>query len=257
MSQPPAVPGIRHQYGSHPDQFGHFYPGNAESGATIALVHGGFWRAHRDLTMLVPVAADLTRRGWHVWNIEYRRGRSWHDTLADCAVALDYLGDLAAGFDLDTERVVMLGHSAGGHLVTWCAGRAPAARRAGSPLPKIVPAGVVSAAGVLDLAQAFRWGIGERAVTEFLGGSPDEVPDAFRQADPMARLPTGVRLRCLHGPDDERVPVELSHRYARAARANGDDVTVTEVPGNHADIIDVGHPAWRAVVDAVGRLATY
>ena len=70
------------------------------------------------------IAADLVRRGWAVWNVEYRRiggGGGWPETFADVAAAIDRLDGLHPSLDL--TRVDVLGHSAGGHLALWAAGR--------------------------------------------------------------------------------------------------------------------------------------
>ncbi len=93
----------------------------------VAIVlHGGSWRAGYDRRVMRPVCRDLVRRGWGAWNVEYRRmgggqGGGWPATFEDVAAAVDAL----AGCDerVDLERVVLLGHSAGGHLALWAAGR--------------------------------------------------------------------------------------------------------------------------------------
>jgi acetyl esterase/lipase len=222
---------IRRAYGPDPSQFGDFYAGRRPSRPTaLVVVHGGFWRPHRSLDMTAPLAEGLARRGWNTWNVEYRRAgqADWRGTLADCAAAIDHFAALASG------TALVLGHSAGGQLAVWSARRARVA-------------GVVSVGGVLDLDSAARAGTGENAVADFLGGGPDEVPDRYREADPIARLPTGVPLRCVHSPDDERVPFEQSRRYVDAAMRAGDDAALVEVDGAHADAIDLRTPAGQCV----------
>jgi acetyl esterase/lipase len=223
---------IRRAYGPHPAQIGDFYAGHRPT--AVVVVHGGFWRAHRTLDMTAPLAEGLSRRGWNVWNIEYRRAgqAGWRGTLADCAAAIDHLGVLGLG------TALVLGHSAGGQLAAWSARH-------------VRVAGVVSLAGVLDLDRAARAGTGEHAVAGFLGGGPDEVPDRYRQADPLARLPTGVPVRCLHSPDDERVPFEQSRRYVEAATRAGDDAALVEIEGAHADGIDLRTAAGQRVVEVL------
>jgi dipeptidyl aminopeptidase/acylaminoacyl peptidase len=136
------------------------------------------------------------------------------------------------------SRVVAIGHSAGGQLALWLAGTG------------LVTA-AVSLAGVCDLGEGGRLAIGEGAVAEF-------VADAdLALADPMQRLPTGVPQLLVHGDLDDRVPVELSRRYADAARAAGDRCELLELPGvGHFEPIDPRSQAWSQVVAALDRLLT-
>lgn len=252
-----AVLGLRRGYGPGALQYGDLYPGEASRRRTMVVVlHGGFWRPHRTLEMTAPIAQDLARRGWSAWNVEYRRvGQgNWPATLEDSAAALDHVAALAGELSLDLRRVLVLGHSAGGQLAVWSAGRSGEASRRGRPEPAIRVDGVVSLAGVLDLDRAARTHVGDDAVAGFTGGGPDELPDRYREADPTARLPTGVKVRCVHSRTDERVPFEQSLRYVDAARRVGDDAQLVEVSGSHTDAIDVGKPAWQTVLDVLGAL---
>jgi pimeloyl-ACP methyl ester carboxylesterase len=108
-------------------------------------------------------------------------------------------------------------------------------------------------AGVLDLDRAARTRVGDGAAIEFVG-HPDDVPDRYREADPMTRLPTGIPVRCLHSRDDERVPFEQSARYVASAQRAGDDAQLIEVAGAHADGIDLRTAAGKrvaAVLEAI------
>ena len=91
----------------------------------MVVIHGGFWKARYGAEWGAPLAADLAVRGWAAWNLEYRRvgnGGGWPATLADVAAGIDLLAELAAERSRP-RRVVAIGHSAGGHLATWAAGR--------------------------------------------------------------------------------------------------------------------------------------
>ena len=100
----------------------------------VVLIHGGSWHKRYGRVFMRWIAGDLLRRGYAVWNIEYRRlgdGGGWPATFADVAAAIDHLAALD-GERLDLDRVTLLGHSAGGHLALWAAGRPNLARgRAG------------------------------------------------------------------------------------------------------------------------------
>jgi acetyl esterase/lipase len=248
-----AVPADTIRYGDAPDQVADLLlPGGPGPHPVVVLVHGGFWRAAYGRDLMEPLAADLAGRGWASWNVEYRRvgqpGGGWPGTAADVAAALDHLAAVGPRARLDLERVVAVGHSAGGHLALWLACRPglPAGAPGAGPVVRVAAA--VSQAGVADLAAGCRLSNG--AAVDLLGGRPDEVPDRYRLASPSERVPIGVPQLLVHGLDDDTVPVDQSRRHAAAARAAGDRVELVELPGvGHMDVIDPASPAWAAVVD--------
>src|SRR3954463_10119166 len=164
---------MRHRYGSHFHQFGDLlHPSDGGPFPVAVLVHGGYWREQHTLELSDDLARDLSRRGWAAWNVEFRRvgevsGGGYPTTLADVAAAIDFLSGLDAPLDLD--RVVAIGHSAGGPPAPWGAARSDAAVRL---------AVVVSQAGVHDLREADRLGLGEGATAPFVGGTADDPPPA-------------------------------------------------------------------------------
>ncbi len=228
----------------------------------MVLIHGGSWQARYGKLFMRGLASDLLRRGWGVWNIEYRRvgnGGGWPTTFEDVALAIDHLAELEHP-QLDLERVSLLGHSAGGHLALWAAGRpnlpagAPGAQ---DGTPRVRPRHVISQAGVANLSGAYRdWGGG--AARALMGGSPDEVPERYAAGDPMRLLPLEIPALIVHGVRDETVSVELSRSYARAAQAAGGEVELVEIegePGRHRAHIDPRGEAWAAVVSRIERSA--
>ncbi len=226
----------------------------------VVLIHGGFWRNPYDLSLMEGLAEDLTRRGLATWNIEYRRlgdhGGGWPGTLQDVAHALDYLERLADPYRLDLARVVTVGHSAGGHLALWLAGRQrlrPAELEACAvPAGGLLLRAAVSLAGVADLEAGWRLHLGREAVAELLGGSPMEVPERYRLASPAALFPLGVPQLLVHGTEDDRVPIEISRGYAEQARAAGDRLTLLELSGvEHFALINPGSAAWQACAEAI------
>ena len=245
-------------YGDHPDQVGNLHlPSGEPRGAaatwpTVILVHGGFWRYGWDRTLMTPLARDLASRGIAAWNIEYRRvgqeGGGWPGTLEDVAAAADVVPDLEEGLDVD--RVVTVGHSAGGHLALWLAARHRLPERSPGANPQLRPCGVVSQAGVSDLVAGARAGLGSGACQALLGGEPDDVPERYAVASPAALLPLGVPQLLVHGTRDDLVPPAQSRAYAAAARAAGDTADLVELPdADHFDVIEGTDPAWTAVVD--------
>src|SRR5947209_11949587 len=126
----------------------------------MVLVHGGSWQRGHGKLVMRGLAGDLVRGGWAVWNIEYRRlgeGGGWPATFADVAAAIDHLVRLSV--PLQRSHTSVLGHSAGGQLALWAAGRErlPAAgAQALGGAPRTPIERVISLAGVCDLAGASR-----------------------------------------------------------------------------------------------------
>jgi acetyl esterase/lipase len=255
----------RYSYGSDESQYGELYlpvtgSGVARRPGTVVVIHGGFWRARYAADWGAPLAADLAARGWVAWNLEYRRvgnGGGWPATLADVAAGIDLLADLSAlpevgGLDLD--RVVAIGHSAGGQLATWAAARPGLPRDAPGSAPRVRVTGVIAQAAVLDLIRGAADGLSGTAVPDFLGGLPEQVGERYRLASPSAHLPLAVPVRCLHARDDDTVPFSQSVDYVRAARAAGDDAGLVEVDGGHFGVVDPATPAWQAALDLLPDL---
>jgi acetyl esterase/lipase len=246
---------LRHFYGSDPSQFGDLHlPAKRRRTGTVVLFHGGWWGPKYGADNLDAAAADLAERGWVVWNVEYRRlglRGGYPATLADAATAIDYLATLE---DVDTERVMAIGHSAGGHLAAWAAGRSKLSADAPGAGPVVELAGVISLAGVLDLATAAREKIGNGAAIDLMGGGPDECPERYAVADPLGQVPIPAAVRCVHARADDRVPFTESVTYVEAATAAGQDAQLLEVDGDHFSIADVSSAAWPTVVKALEEL---
>ena len=258
LTRPARPPDHQLRYGPGPEQVADLYlPASAASpGRPLVLaLHGGFWRAGYDRRHLGPLAEDLTRHGYPVLLVEYRRtgqpGGGWPGTFEDVALAVDTLPVLAAPLLPDpaaANRWLALGHSAGGHLVLWLT------------LRHCLPAGETGLAGVLALAPvanlglAHQLGLGGGAVRDLLGGGPAEVPERFAVADPcrlaQPRLaaPRCAPVEVVHGALDEVVPPEVGvFPGARATLLAGVE---------HFGVIDPEAPvAWPAVLAALRRLA--
>ena len=257
---------VVHRYGAGPAQFGELWLPEGAAAGTVVVIHGGFWRARYDLSLGRPLAADLAARGYAAWNLEYRRalaGGGWPGTFEDVGAGIDLLATLP----VDTSRVIAVGHSAGGHLAAWAAGRdklpqgAPGAPAGGEPSPAggsgrafVAVTGVVSQAGVLALADCARERVGGTAALDLMGGGPDELPEEYRLADPIAAVPLGVPVRCLHSRADGDVPYSYSERYVAAATAAGGRATLTETHGDHFTLIDPASPDWAAAIAALQEL---
>ncbi|WP_270887148.1 alpha/beta hydrolase family protein [Pedococcus sp. 5OH_020] len=232
-------------YGQDPAQvYDVRLPARPTRQVAVVVVHGGFWRAGYDRGHASRQAQAFADAGYVTASVEYRRrgmsGGGWPGTAQDVEAAV-----ATVRRDPDLARpAVLVGHSAGGQLVAWAAAQ-PWAHGL---------RGVVSLAGVLDLAHGHRLQVGDDAVAGFLGGGPAEVPDAYAAADPAAVAPN-VPVLALHAPDDDVVPFELSERYAAAH--HGPAVRLLPVDsGGHYGLIDPEHPAFAQVLAAVDLLAS-
>jgi acetyl esterase/lipase len=252
LSRPAPPPDLTAAYGDLPDQVMEVWLPAVDGRPLVIFLHGGFWRAEWDRAHARPLAAALARAGWPVALVEYRRGgrpHGWTDTKHDVAVGVAVAPTLVDRALLAQDRppsppgAVLAGHSAGGQLALWYAGTAPPARP--------VPRGVLALAPVADLALAYRLNLDDGAVAALLGGGPTDVPDRYATADPVGH-PARVPAILLHGDRDAQVPVELSRRYAAAARAAGAEVELRELAGlDHFALIDPLSAAWPAVTAAL------
>lgn len=267
ISQPTA---IRLSYGPETLQFGELFlptrQGIQQPFPVVILIHGGFWRNPYDYTLMTDLAADLASHGCAAWNIEYRRigdnGGGWPGTLLDVALATDYIRTIAPTYQLDLNRVITVGHSAGGHLALWLAARPKIAKDSplasssisDAPLPL---RGTISLAGVNDLELSSQLHLGNDAALELLGGSFAEIPERYAAASPVAMLPLGIPQILVHGTEDNRVPYAMSERYLAAAEAAGDRIRLIMLPGeDHFVVINVKSQAWQQIVTAIDELLT-
>lgn len=233
-------------YGDDPSQWADLTRPVGVPRGIVVVIHGGFWKSSYDASLGEPLAADLASRGWAALNVEYRRigrgsgsGGGLPATFDDVSAAIDLLDTVE---DLDQTKVTALGHSAGGHLAVWAAGRMARERWSSARVPLT---GVISQAGVLDLETAFHDNLGGGAVAALMGGAPG--PD-YDDADPTRMLPLNIPVRCVHAPDDANVPISQSEEYVRRATEAGADATLTRVTGGHFDLIDVDSEAWIAQI---------
>ena len=213
------------------------------AGPVVAVfIHGGFWRARHAADTIAPLAATCAGQEPHpwVWNLEYPRvgmpGGGWPGTALAVGSAVGAAVQGAAG-----RPVVLIGHSAGGHLALWAAHEHPVAA-------------AVSLAGICDLESAADEGLGNGAVLEFLGADPDA--DLYAAASPSARLPLRAPVLLVHGDADDTVPVEQSRDFLRVAAAAGSPCELQELPGGgHYEVIDPAGRAWPLVRARLQALA--
>jgi acetyl esterase/lipase len=266
LSAVPPAADHRIHYGTGEFQFGDLRLPVGVKGEVplVVFVHGGWWKSAYDLTYAGHLCAALKGAGVATWSIEYRRvgstGGGWPTTFQDVAAGFDYVATLAKSYQVDLNRVVAMGHSAGGHLAFWLAGRhhVPEASPLYLPQPKVALHGVVALAGAVDLRLTcdlsgyFTFAHDKQEVYSLMGGSPAEFQDRYRAGNPGDLLPLGVKQVLIQGSEDDQIPPGLPGRWAEMARKQGDAVTVTMIPlADHFDVVDPQSKAWATVQAAV------
>ncbi|QES49338.1 alpha/beta hydrolase [Streptomyces venezuelae] len=300
FSHPAVAPDATASYGEHPDQVVDFYAPRGDAGKTgmaarpagatalgpaplVVVLHGGAWRAPYDRQHITPFVDFLARQGFAVANIEYRRGSAlprqgaagpvagrWPDTFDDVAAALDALPDLVPAHlpQADVRRMVLTGHSAGGQLALWAAGRhVLPAGDAGAGASAVDPAGawrlpappqlrgVVALAPIADFVVAEELGVCGGASAQLLGGE-EFFASRLPYADPAALLPTGIATAIVHGRADLVVPAAVSEAYVAAAAKAGETVGLTLLADvGHFPLIDPSADACAVVAEEIAQLA--
>ena len=245
LSQPQPAPDQRLAYGSDLNQFLEIrIPKGRGPHRALLNIHGGYWRAKYDLRHAGHLCEALRSAGIATFNIEYRRvgneGGGWPGTFADIRSAYQSVRQRVSEFHLDSRRLAVMGHSAGGQLALCLAAHESTVR------------GAISLAGVVDLKRAYSLHLSNDAVVEFLGGKPDQVPEHFREADPSVLTITHARQWLLHGKDDDSVPPDFSRDYAAQKKKRGEQVELVEIAhAGHFELIDPGSGAFRQVQSAV------
>jgi acetyl esterase/lipase len=248
LSLAPPRADARVAYGGDSNQFLDLRvpPGKGLRGLVVSI-HGGYWRARYDLGYMGHLCAALTAKGIVTANLEYRRvgnaGGGWPGTFADVRAAFQFLLQNSRQYQFDLGRVVVIGHSAGSQL-----GLCLAAHEKGVKA-------VISLAGVVDLQRAYALHLSNDAVVEFLGGTPAEVADHYREADPM-KLAIQARQWLVHGAEDDIVPPAFSRDYVGAKQKAKEDARLVEIAGaGHFEVVDPRAAAWKDVERVVAEAA--
>jgi acetyl esterase/lipase len=238
LTRAAAAPDLTVAYASAAEQIADIRLGGegADRRPLVVLIHGGFWRPAYDRAHSGPMSAALASAGWTVATIEYQRVPGQPDlTLQDVRRAVEVLPALS---DRHNGHLVLVGHSAGGHLVLWASATA-----SGQPIT-----GVLALAPAADLELAHQRGLGDGAVRAFLGADPRARPDV----DPKLLPTPKAAVTIVHGTRDDVVPPEISRSYV----AVHPDARLVELPeADHFAVIDPLSAAWATVVAELRRLS--
>jgi len=260
LALPATAPAARYRYGEAASQFAELWvpgrplpgrpmpgrpmPGRPVPAPVVVFIHGGCWLNAYGIDHTRALASALAAEGYAVWSLEYRRvgdaGGGWPGSFEDIRAGIARLSQLDEPA-LDTDRVLLMGHSAGGHLALL-AGSALAA----TPVQGLRLRGVVGLAAIADIASyAAGTGSCQSAAVQFMGGTPDQRPVEYRLANPVQQSPHANTV-LLQGRADRIVP---------AAQAEAAGLPVQWLDGaGHFDLIHPGTPAWTEVLATLGRL---
>jgi acetyl esterase/lipase len=243
LEQKPPEPDLRFPYGQDANQFVDVrIPAGKGPHPIVFFIHGGYWRSKYDLTYAGHLCHALKQAGIATWNIEYRRvgnpGGGWPGTFEDVRSAYralrEHKNDSIARLDL--KKLCVAGYSAGGHLALCLAAFEHSVTH------------VLSLAGVLDLRRAWELHLSNDAVAAFLGGSPTEVPDHYREASPAERSIPQATQKLIHGTADDSVPYEISQSYAVKKKKAGEHVELITLKNiGHFEIVDPTSSVWKQV----------
>lgn len=261
LERPRPAPDRTIAYGADPLQMVDLWlPAGKAPYPVVLMIHGGCWQTEvADRTIMNWIAADLRDRGIAVWNIDYRgvdRGGGYPGTFQDVAAAADLLARDGAGYGLKTDRIVAVGHSAGGHLALWLAARPslPSASPLRGDRPAILAA-AISQGGLPDLefsSNAIGHGCGVEAPKAMAGQPSTARPDIYADTSPIAMKPGAARQLQVNATLDRIAPPDYAHAYAAAMARHGVSVRNVTVAGEgHVELITPDSRAWEETISLV------
>jgi acetyl esterase/lipase len=210
-----------------------YQPLNSGKYPGVIQVYGGAWRSGNPNND-EQFSHYLASRGYVVVAIDYRHApqHRFPAQLADVKMAIEYVRSRAQDWEIDPERLGIIGRSAGGHLATLAAYQPEA-----EPLQA-----VVSYYGPVDLTAGYADPpvpdpIDSRQVMrDFLGGTPADLPELYKQASPgqlvTRRLPPTLLV---YGGQDHLVELRFGRKLANNLQSFGTPTVFIEIPwANHA-----------------------
>lgn len=251
-------------YGDAAMQFGELrlpVTSNDDPLPLVIIIHGGCWvTAFADYRFMDNFSAAITELGYATWNIEYRAigtGGEWPVIFQDVSQAIDYVEILAQSYAIDTTKVVIIGHSAGGHLALWAASRQqiPSSSVLYKSNPLTVK-GVISLAGIANVlgtnsCNTLANDVIGLPITEY----NNNLFSRLNETSPLQMLPTNTSTILISGSDDTIVPPTMGDEYFTNAIAVTDNSSHTILQGfDHFDLIDPNNSQWSFYEDSLENL---
>jgi acetyl esterase/lipase len=215
-------------YGSECQQFGQLIQKASEHTSPVVIViHGGYWKDNHSLDTYATSAIVEYLKSFDVaiWNLEYRRMESsgvnskapWPAVHEDVGNGIDFLQTIANDEKLDLSRILVIGHSAGGHLAVWagCRGKISST----SVLFKSMAVeinNVLSIAGVLNISRCDDIDQPEQ-VTRLMGGTFKQFPERYQACDPNLLQNPSLDLTIVHGNKDSCVGITQATNFGDAS----------------------------------------
>ncbi|MCG3178833.1 MAG: Acetyl esterase [Phycisphaerae bacterium] len=193
----------------------------------VVYLHGGGWQGG-DRGQFARHAAFLTTLGIAGLCVTYRLSGEacWPACFDDARAAVAWLREHADELGVDGRRIASCGGSAGGHLAALLAVRGAGASAV---------AAAVCFNPVLRVPRGENGKLARESEVKLLGGGPDEMPDRYREASPLAHVsPACPPMLLLHGQRDEIVSIEDPQQFEQAMRRVGARCELEAYP-------DVGH----------------
>ncbi|CAF3072647.1 unnamed protein product [Rotaria sp. Silwood2] len=237
---------VAYKYGPDPIQVIDCHlPKGPYASIVVLLIHGGFWKSIYNRSIEDAVGNDLLRFKIVVCNLDYRsigNGGDYPNTFYDVANGTDLIRTIAKEHDFNSNRVIVVGHSAGGQLGGYMTGRFRLIpNQPGYSTNPLRPIAFVSQAGVNNMWDGADQAneTGSDAVISFLGGTYqiEKYPSQY--------LPLEVPIQAITGSVDITVPISQTITFAEQAKSAGDNCTRVIVEGeDHFVHLNISSKSW-------------
>lgn len=244
------------KYGEDFSQRGNLYIPNGEPKGTICMFHGGFWKMPYDLHQCDQLCESLLLEGFIVWNIEYRRtgdpNSSWTAPFEDAIRSVNYLLKLKNIYkEIDEENVIIMGHSAGGHLALWLGNNNNITKEK----LKLNPIYIVGLSPITDLEECYNRKLGGNAVELLLQCTPSSNNYRYIQTSPIALLPLRIPTIILHSFKDEYVPVEMTKDFFNINTSHNELLSIIYLStGIHMDFMDTKSKSVQKLIKVINNI---
>lgn len=231
-----AGPDSTENYGPLEDQIIDFYNFAANTNKVVVLLHGGFWKPEYDRTHLRTLACALSKDGYRVALMEYRRNPGQPDvSTSDVKEALKHLHQMPGSAN---SQLILVGHSAGGHLALWAA------------VNSDYVSAVIALAPVCNFLGGDAIDLGDGAIRDFVGEDPLRRPDL----DPMQIRRPSCPTVVIHGVEDS-LPIQLTRNYMQTEESRNAGIKFIEYPGiGHFELIDPEEEFYATLFEQINEI---